>query len=326
MRVLVTGGAGFIGSVTVEALIERGHDVTVLDNLSKGHREAVDPRARFFEADLSDEPTLRRILTDEDIEAVVHFAAFIEVGESMSEPLRYFRNNTAVTLSLLTAMLGVGVRKFVFSSTAALFGNPVTVPIPEDARVQPESVYGESKRMVEQMLMWLSRTAGLGFAALRYFNACGATETHGEDHHPETHLIPLVLQVAQGKRERIHIFGEDYDTPDGSAVRDYIHVRDLAEAHLLALESLREGEARSYNLGNGQGYSVKQVIEACRGVTGHSIPAVVAERRAGDPAVLVADPTRIRRELGWEPRSPELSAMVGSAWEWRQTHPNGYRS
>lgn len=326
MRVLVTGGAGFIGSVTVEALIERGHDVTVLDNLSKGHREAVDPRARFFEADLSDEPTLRRILTDEDIEAVVHFAAFIEVGESMSEPLRYFRNNTAVTLSLLTAMLGVGVRKFVFSSTAALFGNPVTVPIPEDARVQPESVYGESKRMVEQMLMWLSRTAGLGFAALRYFNACGATETHGEDHHPETHLIPLVLQVAQGKRERIHIFGEDYDTPDGSAVRDYIHVRDLAEAHLLALESLREGEARSYNLGNGQGYSVKQVIEACRVVTGHSIPAVVAERRAGDPAVLVADPTRIRRELGWEPRSPELSAMVGSAWEWRQTHPNGYRS
>ncbi|HEX7004916.1 MAG TPA: UDP-glucose 4-epimerase GalE [Trueperaceae bacterium] len=324
MNILVTGGAGYIGSVTTESLIASGHRTVVLDNLAKGHRGAVHPEATFVEADVRDGEAVRAALREHEIEAVLHFAAYSLVGESMSRPLSYFGNNSAATVELLTAMSGEGVRKFVLSSTAALFGTPDELPIAEDATIRPASVYGESKYLTERMLGWLARTTGLGYATLRYFNAAGASERFGEDHRPETHLIPLVLEVAQGHRQRIEVFGDDYETPDGTNVRDYIHVCDLAEAHVLAVEALAEGEQRAYNLGNGQGFSVLEVIEACRRVTGCEIPAKVVARRAGDPAILVADSRRIGRELGWRATRPALEEIVSSAWEWRLRHPHGY--
>ena len=324
MNILVTGGAGYIGSIASEALIAGGHRVVVLDNLVKGHRQAVHPGAAFVEADIADRATVRKALREHRVEAVLHFAAFSLVGESMTEPLSYFRNNSAATTELLLAMAEEDVQKFVLSSTAALFGTPDELPIAEDAAIRPESVYGESKYLIERMLAWLATTSGLGYATLRYFNAAGASERFGEDHRPETHLIPLLLEVAQGKRERIYVFGDDYDTPDGSNVRDYIDVRDLAQAHVLAVEALAPGEARAYNLGNGKGFSVFEVIEACRRVTGHPIPAEVTERRPGDPAILVADSGLIARELGWQPERPQLEEIVRSAWEWRLRHPHGY--
>ena len=324
MNLLVTGGAGYIGSITAERLLERGHRVVVLDNLSTGHRDAVPTGATFVEGDVADRDRVGATLEEHGVEAVLHFAAVSLVGESMERPLAYFRNNTAGSLALLEAMLAHDVRRFVLSSTAALFGTPESVPIPEEAEVRPESVYGESKALIERMLHWLQRTAGLGYASLRYFNAAGASPRLGEDHRPETHLIPLVLQVAAGRRERIAVFGEDYPTADGTAVRDYIHVLDLAEAHVLAVEALAPGEARAYNLGNGNGFSVREVIEVCRRVTGRPIAEQAAPRRAGDPPVLVADAERIRRELGWQPQRTDLEAIVASAWAWAQAHPDGY--
>ncbi|MEX2543126.1 MAG: UDP-glucose 4-epimerase GalE [Trueperaceae bacterium] len=323
MNILVTGGAGYIGSVTSEALIARGHRVTVLDNLVTGHREAVHPEAAFVEADIRDREAVSAAVRDRQVEATLHFAALSLVGESMERPHDYFENNTVGTLELLGSLERAGVRKFVLSSTAALFGTPESVPIAEDARIAPESVYGETKYLIERTLAWLA-TGGLGYAALRYFNAAGASETYGEDHRPESHLIPLVLQVAAGQRERISVFGDDYPTVDGSCLRDYIHVRDLADAHVLAVESLRPGERRSYNLGNGRGFSVFEVIEACRRVTGCEVASEVVGRRAGDPATLVADSGKIKRELGWQPRHHDLDEIVGSAWNWRQRHPHGY--
>jgi len=321
---MVTGGAGYIGSITSERLLGRGHAVVVLDNLATGHRRAVPPAAAFVEGDVADTDTVVRTLREHRVEAVLHFAAYSLVGESMTLPLRYFRNNVAGTVALLDALRAAGVERFVLSSTAALFGTPERLPIAEDAVVRPESVYGESKALIERMLGWLNRTSGLGFAALRYFNAAGASDSFGEDHRPETHLIPIVLQVAAGVRAAVEVYGRDYPTDDGTAVRDYIHVLDLADAHVLAVEALRPGEARAYNLGNGRGFSVRQVIDVCRQVTGRAIPEQAAPRRAGDPPVLVADAARIRRELGWQPLRASLEAIVGSAWRWHQEHPQGY--
>jgi UDP-glucose 4-epimerase len=325
MNILVTGGAGYIGSVTTQALLERGHGVVVLDNLETGHREAVHPRAAFVLADIRDRNAVAQALRDHQIEAVLHFAASSLVAESMRQPLGYFGNNTVGTLELLTRMSEAGVSKFVLSSTAALFGTPASVPIDEGAAIAPESVYGESKHLIERMLHWLAATHGLGYATLRYFNAAGASDRYGEDHRPESHLIPLVLHVAQGRRPRIAVYGNDYDTRDGSCVRDYIHVEDLAHAHILAVESLEAGDERIYNLGNGRGYSVLEVIEACRAVTGQEIESSFEGRRPGDPSILVADSRKITRELGWQPRHPELHDIVRSAWEWQQRNPDGYR-
>ncbi len=324
MDLLVTGGAGYIGSVAASHLIERGHRVVVLDNLSTGHRDAVPRGAAFVEGDISDPRAVAIALQEHGADAVLHFAAASLVAESMERPLSYFRNNTAGTVSLLESVLGHGVRRFVLSSTAALFGTPDAVPIAEDAAVRPESVYGESKYLIERILAWLQRTAGLGYVALRYFNAAGAAAELGEDHRPETHLIPLVLQAAAGRRELVRVFGADYPTADGTAVRDYVDVRDLATAHALAVEALAPGEARAYNLGNGAGFSVRQVIDVCRRVTGRDIREEPAPRRAGDPPVLVADSSRIREELGWRPAHPELETIVAGAWAWMQAHPDGY--
>ncbi len=326
MNVLVTGGAGYIGSVIVEALIARGHGAVVVDNLSKGHRHAVVPPARLLTLDLADRAALGELLTREKIDAVIHMAADSLVGESMQKPEKYFRSNVINSLNLAEAMLEQGVASLVFSSTAAVYGEPETIPITEDAPTMPTNVYGESKLAFERMLGWLGRIHGLRWIALRYFNAAGATERLGEDHDPETHLIPIVLQVALGRRERVPLFGTDYPTPDGTCIRDYIHVADLAEAHLLALEALARGEAggRAYNLGNGTGYSNRQIIEAARRVTGHPIPVEEAPRRPGDPAVLVASSERIQRELGWRPRYPGIDEIVGSAWRWHRRFPDGY--
>ena len=326
MNILVTGGAGYIGSVTTEKLISRGHRVVVLDNLATGHREAVHPEAAFVRADVADTDAVRRAVREHEVEAALHFAAFSLVGESMREPFKYFDNNSAGTLRLLETLVNENVTRFVLSSTAALFGLPERLPIAEDAPIKPGSVYGESKWLIERMLGWLKETSGLGYTTLRYFNAAGASARYGEDHDPETHLIPLVLQVAAGEREGIQIFGDDYPTPDGTCVRDYVHVQDLAEAHLLAVEALEPGEGHAYNLGNGQGFSVQEVIEVCREVTGRPIPTRLAPRRPGDPAALVADSGLIRRELGWRPRYTELRDIVASAWAWHQAHPDGYGS
>jgi UDP-glucose 4-epimerase len=324
MRILVTGGAGYIGSVTAAALLARGHDVTILDDLRTGHRAAVPEGAAFVRGDVADAALVGPLLQEHGVEAIVHFAASSLVGESMEKPMLYFGNNTAGTLALLDTALRHGVDRFVLSSTAALYGTPDRVPIPEDAALHPESVYGESKYLIERTLAWLGRTAGLGWTALRYFNAAGADGVRGEDHRPESHLIPLVLQVALGRRDEIALFGDDYPTPDGTAIRDYVHVVDLAEAHVLALEALRPGEGRAYNVGTGRGYSVREVVDACRAVTGHAIPARVAPRRAGDPPVLVADASRIAADLGWTPSHDDLASIVASAWRWHADHPEGY--
>ena len=323
MKVLVTGGAGYIGSVTSEVLLSRGHEVVVFDNLSQGHRAAVPPAAILVEGDLSSADAIHGAFATHQPDAVMHFAARSLVGESMDEPFTYLRDNVMNGLNVLDACVAGGVERFILSSTANLFGSPSTALIDEQAPIAPGSPYGESKWALERALHWLSQTKGLRFASLRYFNAAGASEARGEHHTPETHLIPLVLQVAAGHREHITIFGDDYDTPDGTCIRDYIHVVDLAEAHILALQALEQGN-RVYNLGNGEGFSVRQVIETARAVTGAAIPEQMGARRAGDPARLVASSDRIRDELGWAPQFPELEQIIDSAWRWHQRYPDGY--
>ena len=328
MAVMVTGGAGYIGSHTVAELLARGEDVVVVDSLETGHREAV-LGGKLYECDLRDEAAMRKVFQENDIEAVIHFAANSLVGESMSKPAKYFHNNVYGTLCLLERMEEAGVNKIVFSSTAATYGNPERVPIEESDRTEPTNAYGETKLSMERMMRWFDHAHGIKFVSLRYFNAAGAHENGliGEDHRPETHLIPVVLQVALGQREAISMFGDDYPTPDGTCIRDYIHVMDLADAHVLALEKLRGGgDSGIYNLGNGTGYSVREVVEAVRRVTGHPIPAKVEPRRAGDPAILVASSARTMSELGWNPKRTELEAIIASAWSWHQAHPNGYAS
>ena len=325
MRVLVTGGAGYIGSVVADELLRSGHEVVVLDNLSHGHRQAVPKNAELVEGDLADRAALDDLLRSRAVDAVMHFAALIEAGESMKVPEQFFRNNTANALTLLEAMLATGVKRFVFSSTAALFGNPDRTPIEEDDPVHPTNAYGESKLLLERMLAWFHRIHGLRYASLRYFNAAGAMRPdQGEAHKPETHLIPRILQVPLGRAGHINIFGTDYPTSDGTCVRDYIHVSDLARAHLLALAALENNAPLIYNLGNGQGFSVRQVVEVARKVTGHPIPVVESPRRAGDPAVLIASSAKIRRELGWQPQYTDLESIVESAWQWHRSHPDGY--
>ncbi|HUK25467.1 MAG TPA: UDP-glucose 4-epimerase GalE [Terriglobales bacterium] len=323
-KVLVTGGAGYIGSVVAAELLSKGYEVLILDNLSHGSRSAVPAGAQLIVGDISDSALLRRIFQEHRIDAVMHFAAFIEAGESMQVPERYFRNNSLNALTLLEAVLEHRIGRFVFSSTAALFGDPEYTPIDEDHPLHPTNAYGESKLLVERMLTWFHQIHGLRYASLRYFNAAGATAELGEDHQPESHLIPLTLQVALGQRQHISIYGTDYTTPDGTCIRDYIHVVDLASAHILVLEALKERDKLIYNLGNGTGFSVREVIETARRVTGHSIPAREAPRRGGDSAVLVAGSDKIRRELNWQPRFPELETIIRNAWEWRSRHPNGY--
>jgi UDP-glucose 4-epimerase len=323
-RILVTGGAGYIGSVVAAQLLAHGFEVVVFDNLSNGRESAVPSNARLVVGDTGDRNALNDLFRSERIDAVMHFAASIEVGESMKVPEKYFRNNTANSLALLDAVVTYKVPRFVFSSTAALFGTPDRTPIEETDPLRPTNVYGESKLLVERMLGWFHRIHGLRYACLRYFNAAGAAGEQGEDHRPESHLIPLILQVALGKRDHIAIYGADYPTPDGTCVRDYIHVSDLASAHLLVLEALRTSDKLIYNLGNGRGFSVREVIEVVRRVTGQPIPAREVERRAGDPAVLVASSDKIKRELHWQPRFSSLEAIVCSAWEWRRAHPEGY--
>ena len=324
LNILVTGGAGYIGSVVAADLVAAGHIVTVLDNLSRGHRRAVSPRARLVVADLADAVNLHAVFASGSFDAVMHFAASIEAGESMKFPERFFRNNTANTLALLEAMLHADVRRIVFSSTAALYGEPQSTPIRETDSLQPTNAYGESKLLVERMLDWFHRIHGFRYASLRYFNAAGATAALGEAHNPETHLIPLVLQVALSKRPNIAVFGSDYPTPDGTCIRDYIHISDLSQAHLLALEALSSRDKLIYNLGNGVGFSVRQIIDAARTVTGHPIPVIESPRRAGDPAVLVAGSERIQKELGWCPSFPQPEAIIASAWKWLQNHRDGY--
>jgi UDP-glucose 4-epimerase len=326
LRILVTGGAGYIGSVVASELLRSGHEVLVYDNLSHGHREVVPPQVKLVVGEIADRRALDGVFGGQHIDAVMHFAALIEAGESMQVPERYFLNNTAGTLSLLDAMVAHGVERFVFSSTAAVYGEPECVPIVETASLKPTNVYGESKLLIERVLEWLHRTRGLRYASLRYFNAAGACGQLGEAHHPESHLIPLILRVALGQRESISIFGSDYPTDDGTCIRDYIHVADLANAHVLALGALDSAGQLIYNLGNGRGFSVRAVIEVARRITGHAIPAVETPRRPGDPAILVASSEKIRRELHWQPRFPDLETIVATAWEWHRQHPQGYRS
>ena len=326
MNILVTGGAGYIGSVVAAELVSAGHSVTVLDDLSHGHRQAVPANAVLVPGDVADRELVQKTLAEGRIESVMHFAALIESGESMRIPESYFRNNSAGSLTLVEAMLASGVNRLVFSSTAAVYGEPQRIPIDEDDPLQPSNVYGASKLLVEGMLGWFHRTHGLRYATLRYFNAAGSSGGLGEAHVPESHLIPLTLEVALGKRESIAVYGNDYPTRDGTCVRDYLHVSDIAQAHVLALEALRERDKLIYNLGSGQGFTVREVIDIARRVTGHPIPVVEAERRAGDPAVLVASSERIKRELGWKRNYPDLVPILQSAWRWHQEHPEGYRS
>ena len=321
MKVLVTGGAGYIGSVCVEQLLNAGHVVTVFDSLVEGHRSAVDKRAVFIEAQLSDEKSIAHALKESDAEAIIHFAAFALVGESMSDPGKYFRNNVGNALNLLDGAVAAGVRKFVFSSTCATYGPPGQIPMTEELPQRPINPYGESKLMVEQMLNWYQKIHGLEFVAFRYFNAAGASARFGEHHRIETHLIPRVLRVALGQAAHCEIFGTDYPTPDGTCIRDYIHVSDLAEAHILAM---RPGMQGFYNLGNGEGYSVREVIQMCETVSGQRIPVVETPRRPGDPPRLVASAEKARQELSWKPKCPKLEEIIRTAWAWHKAHPNGY--
>jgi UDP-glucose 4-epimerase len=321
MNVFVTGGAGYIGSVCVEALLDAGHTVTVYDNLSEGHRAAVDPRAAFVHACLSDEKALADALARSRAEVILHFAASALVGESMQNPAKYFGNNVANGLKLLCAAVAARVRKFVFSSTCATYGPPDRVPMTEDLPQRPINPYGESKLMFERMLEWYQRLHGLEFVAFRYFNAAGATARCGEHHRVETHLIPNVLRVPLGQAPHVEVYGTDYPTPDGTCVRDYIHVADLAQAHLLGMTPGRQG---FYNLGNGDGYSVRQVIQTCEKVVGRKIPVIEKSRRPGDPPRLIAAADKARRELGWAPKFAKLDDIVASAWAWHQKHPHGY--
>ena len=325
MRVVVTGGAGYIGSVVADELLQAGHDVVVFDNLSRGHRQAVPKNAELVVGDLADRAALDALLQSRATDAVMHFAALIEAGESMKAPEQFFRNNTANALTLVEAMLASGIKHLVFSSTAALYGNPERTPIEEEDLLRPTNAYGESKLLMERMLAWFHQIHGLRYASLRYFNAAGASRPDkGEAHQPETHLIPRILQVALGRAEHASVFGTDYPTPDGTCVRDYIHVSDLARAHLLALQALADSAPLVYNLGNGQGFSVREVVDVARKVTGHPIPVIESPRRAGDSAVLIASSEKIRRELGWQPRFGDLQSIVESAWQWHRSHPGGY--
>ncbi|MCZ8514548.1 UDP-glucose 4-epimerase GalE [Paenibacillus filicis] len=328
MAIMVTGGAGYIGSHTVAELLSRGEEVVVVDNLQQGHREAVLD-GKLYVGDLRDAEFLDTVFKENEIDAVIHFAANSLVGESMQNPGKYYHNNVYGTLCLLEKMNEYGVKRIVFSSTAATYGEPESIPITESDRTLPTNAYGETKLAMEKMMRWFDTAHGIKYVSLRYFNAAGAHESGriGEDHSPETHLVPLVLQVALGKREHISIFGDDYATADGTCIRDYIHVTDLADAHILALKKLRDGgESDVYNLGNGTGFSVKEVIEIARKVTGHAIPAKIEARRAGDPAVLIASSDRTKAELGWKPRFGSLEQIIASAWAWHRSRPDGYGS
>ncbi len=326
MKILVTGGAGYIGSITAAELLAAGHQVVVLDNLYQGHAAAVHPEATFVQADLADRQALAELFAEHrDIDGIMHFASYTLVGESMQKPLLYLRDNLVNAANLLEFAVEAGVRRFILSSTANLFDEPERMPIEPDNKIVPGSPYGESKFFIERLLHWFERIYGLRYACLRYFNASGDTPGRGEDHDPETHLIPLVLQVALGQRPHITIYGDDYPTRDGTCVRDYIHVVDLAQAHILAMGALDRLGSLRYNLGNGSGFSVMEVIEMARRVTGHPIPHVVGPRRAGDPATLVASSESIRRDLGWQPRFSDLESIVSSAWEWHRNHPRGYK-
>ncbi|MCM3441784.1 UDP-glucose 4-epimerase GalE [Metabacillus halosaccharovorans] len=328
MAVLVCGGAGYIGSHAVSELLDRNEEVVVVDNLQKGHLPAVLEGAKFYNGDLRDEAFLKNVFQENDIEAVIHFAADSLVGESVEKPLQYYENNVYGTMCLLKVIQEFGVKKIVFSSTAATYGEAENIPIVETDPTVPTNPYGETKLAVEKMLKWSEQAYGLKYVVLRYFNVAGAHMKGklGEDHDPETHLIPIILQVALGDREKIMIFGDDYNTEDGTCIRDYIHVTDLADAHILAIEKLRkDNTSATYNLGNGNGFSVKEVIETARKVTGHPIPAEVAPRRAGDPAVLIASSEKAINELGWKPKYADLHTMIESAWNWFQKNPKGYQ-
>ena len=327
MAILVCGGAGYIGSHTVHALVEKGEEVVIVDNLQTGHRGALNPAAKFYEGDIRDTSVLDRIFTENKIEAVIHFAANSLVGESMEKPLLYFNNNVYGMQVLLEAMVRHGVDKIVFSSTAATYGEPKRVPIHEDDETCPTNTYGETKLTMEKMMKWVSRANGVRYVSLRYFNAAGALPdgSIGEDHKTETHLIPLILQVPTGRRDHITVFGDDYPTPDGTCLRDYIHVVDLADAHVLALEYLRKGGASDiFNLGNGQGFSVKEMIAAAEKATGRSIKVEIGARRAGDPAQLIASSEKARSVLGWKPQFTDVEQVIGTAWKWHESHPHGY--
>ncbi len=324
MTVFVTGGAGYIGSTVVSELIAAGFKVIVFDNLSQGHREAIHPDAVFHEGDLADISSIQTVFSSTPIDAIMHFASRTLVGESMEFPFKYIGENIRNGLNLIESAAAHGIKRFILSSTANLFGMPEQIPITEDAIIAPGSPYGESKYVLERLLHWMDACYDMRYATLRYFNACGAASPElGEDHSPETHLIPLVLQVALGQRDKIYIFGDDYDTPDGTCVRDYVHVLDLAQAHILALQALDQGSA-VYNLGNGTGFSVQEVIETARRVTGHPIPVERASRRPGDPAMLIAGSQKIREQLGWQPKYPDLESIIQSAWQWHQNHPKGF--
>lgn len=323
MKVLVTGGAGYIGSVAVEQLIEAGEEVVVFDNLFQGHRTAVHPKAVFVQGDLCDKTAVDAVMKVHQPDGIMHFASYTLVGESMERPFLYLRDNVVNGLNLIQSAVEHGVRRFILSSTANLFDDPLSMPIAEDERIVPGSPYGESKFILERYLHWMDQLYDFRYACLRYFNASGASAERGEDHDPETHIIPLVLQVALGQRDQFTIFGDDYDTPDGTCVRDYIHVIDLAQAHILALRDLDAG-SRKYNLGNGRGYSIRQVIDTAREVTGHPIPAVIGPRRPGDPDILIASSESINHDLGWRPRYPKLKDIIETAWGWHVAHPKGY--
>ncbi|MEY8662313.1 UDP-glucose 4-epimerase GalE [Ligilactobacillus faecis] len=328
MSVLVLGGAGYIGSHTVDRLVEQGQDVVVVDSLVTGHRKAVNEKAKFYQGDLADQAFMRKVFAEnKDIDAVIHFAAYSLVAESMKDPLKYFDNNTAGMVKLLEVMNEVGVNKIVFSSTAATYGIPEKMPIMESDPQEPINPYGESKLMMEKIMRWADEAYGTKFVALRYFNVAGAKPdgSIGEDHGPETHLIPIVLQVAQGKRDKLQIFGDDYNTPDGTNVRDYVHPFDLADAHILAVDHLRAGnDSNAFNLGSSTGFSNLEIVEAARKVTGKEIPAEIAGRRGGDPDSLIASSTKAREVLGWEPKFDNIERIIETAWAWHSTHPNGY--
>ena len=321
MKILVVGGAGYIGSICAELLIDEGHDVVVFDNLTEGHRRAVDPRAQFIEGELADRAQTASVLKDGRPDAVMHFAASALVAESMTNPSKYFRNNISNGINLLDAMVAADVKRLVFSSTCATFGPPERIPLDETLPQCPINPYGESKLAFERVLRWYDEIHALRFVALRYFNAAGASQQFGEDHRIETHLIPNVLKVALGQKPHVEIYGTDYETPDGTCIRDYIHILDLARAHILALDSPR---SEFYNLGTGGGSSVNEVIETCRKITGHAIPVVEKPRRAGDPPRLIAASAKIKKELGWRPQFEDLSAIVDSAWKWHLKFPTGY--
>lgn len=328
MTILVLGGAGYVGSHAVYQLVELGYRVAVLDNLQTGHRAAVHPEAAFYEGDIRDRERLATIFEKEKITSVFHFAACSLVGESMYKPLMYYDNNVYGTQVLLEMMQRYDVKQIIFSSTAATYGDPEQIPIPETAKSRPTNPYGETKLAMEKMMKWADRAYGIKYVALRYFNVAGARESGelGEHHQPETHLIPIVLQVALGRRDYVTIFGDDYDTPDGTCIRDYIHVEDLIDAHILAMQYLRNsGESTIFNLGNSRGFSVKEIVEAARGVTGHPIPVLFANRRPGDPAKLVASAQKAREVLGWTPTRTSIRKIIGDAWNWHRHHPEGYK-